>query len=117
MKPTGQLFVNQYCPLPGKLRLYFAGETSLGVLCWAWALMDTTDIYASDRGTVEPPGEPGKPKKVPNLNWYLSDAYPATAALGRAARWLKEQGWTGELDILSHQKEVIDMQPSKPLMA
>ncbi len=93
MQPVTHPHINPHVPLPKVLDLYFTGDMVCYVPCWAWALMDATDLFASDRGTVD-------------TKMQHTHIWAATVGLGKACVFLHERQWCGTLTIKSHLRDV-----------
>ncbi len=92
MEPCPHPYVNEYVRWPNELTLYFAGDTICYAPFWGWAIMDATDLYASDRGHV--------PTKV-----HRTNIWAATVGLGKGCAFLGERKWAGKLVIKSHLRD------------
>ncbi len=92
LDPCPHPHVNEYVRWPNELTLYFSGSVNCSIPLWSWALMDATDLYASDRGH----------EKVKTEKTHI---WAATVGLGKALAFLNERKWRGKLLIKSHLKD------------
>lgn len=90
--PTPHPHTLDYVTFPKELTLYFSGDSICDYPCWAWAIMDATTLYASDRGHEE--------SKVVRSNIWC-----ATVGLGKGCAFLHERKWKGKLAVKSHLRD------------
>ncbi len=91
--------ITPHVQMPKEMSLFFSGNMVASIPVWAWALMDATDLYASDRGTTET-------KHVRTHIWA------ATVGLGKGCAFLHERKWRGRLTIKCHLRDVGIFQPA-----
>lgn len=94
LAPVSHPHVNEYVLWPDKLTLFFSGSVNASIPLWSWALMDATDLYASDRGH-----ESVKTEKT--------HIWAATVGLGKGLAFLDKRKWSGYLTIKSHLRDCL----------
>lgn len=92
LEPCPHPHVNEHVTWPDELTLYFTGSVNASIPLWAWAIMDATNLYASDRG-----------HEVTKIE--RTHVWAATVAMGKALAFLNERKWTGKLLIRSHLRD------------
>jgi hypothetical protein len=85
--------ITPHVVMPKELFLYFSGDVPACIPVWSWALMDATDLYASDRGTV-------------GTSVQRTHIWAATVGLGKGCAFLSERKWRGRLTIKCHLRDV-----------